>query len=152
MFRGISSLTVDAKGRMAMPKHHRDRLEADGITGLMITRDSNDCLLIYPMSAWVEIEKKLMALPNSSNYAKAMLRMFIGHAQDISFDSNGRILLPAKLREIAGIGKKAVLLGQGNKFELWSEERFEDASEQWPDEINNVDADQVPEAFKQISF
>lgn len=152
MFRGTSRLTVDAKGRLAMPKAHRDRLETDGISGLMVTLDKSGCLLIYPMPDWLEIEAKLMSVPNADSYTRAMQRLYVGHAQEVSFDTNGRILLPALLRERAGIGKKAVLIGQGKKCELWSEESYESASEEWPDEINNVDKENVPAAIQQLSI
>ena len=150
MFRGTSKLTVDAKGRMAMPKLHRDRLETECVTGLMVTRDPSGCLLIFPMPVWLEIESKLMSMPNTDPHVRAMQRLYVGHATEVSFDSNGRILLPALLREKAGIGKKAVLIGQGHKCELWSEESYESASEDWPDVINSADMENAPKAIRQL--
>ncbi len=152
MFRGISKLTVDAKGRVAMPKHHRDRLESDGITGLMVTADPSKCLLIYPMPDWLEIEAKLMAMPNTNSRTRALQRLYVGYATEAGFDTNGRILLPSELRQYAGIGKKAVLIGQGKKCELWSQEAFDDASEMWPDEIKEFDEGEMPEAIQQLSI
>jgi len=122
MFRGIANLSVDAKGRIAVPKVHRERLEADGISDLMVTIDEDQCLLIYPVNEWQIVEKQLMALPNTDEYNRTLQRHYIGHATEVDLDGNGRILLPAPLRMYAAIDKKAVMLGQGNKLELWSEE------------------------------
>ena len=152
MFRGISKLSVDAKGRLAVPKHHRDRLMADGITELMVTADPSRCLLIYPMPDWREIETKLMSLPNTNPHSRAIQRLYVGYATETEFDSNGRILLPAELREYAGIDRKAVLIGQGKKCELWSESGFADASSEWPDLINDQDQSEVSDAIQQLSL
>lgn len=150
MFRGISKLTVDAKGRLAMPKHHRDRLESDGITRMIVTVDPAHCLLIYPMPDWLEIETQLMSAPNTNSRIRKLQRLLVGHATEVEFDVNGRILLPAALREYAGIKKKTVLIGQGKKCELWSEEAFEQAAEQWPDDLSDVDPESVPDAIQQL--
>ncbi len=152
MFRGISKLTVDAKGRLAMPKHHRDRLEQDGVTRLMVTVDPSHCLLIYPMPEWLEIEQKLMSAPNTDPRIRTMQRLYVGYATEVEFDVNGRILLPAALREYAGIKKKTVLIGQGKKCELWSEESFEAASEAWPEDIADVDLASTPDVIQTLSL
>lgn len=152
MFRGISKLTVDAKGRLAMPKHHRDRLEKDGVNRLMVTVDKSHCLLIYPMPDWLEIEEKLMSAPNTDPKVRTMQRLLVGYATEVEFDVNGRILLPAALREYAGIKKKTVMIGQGKKCELWSEEAFNAASESWPDEIDDVDVSTTPEVIQNLSI
>ncbi len=137
---------------MAMPKFHRDRLEAVGIHKLMVTLDPANCLLIYPMPDWIVIEDELMGVPNADPYTRALQRLYVGHATEMTFDGNGRVLLPSMLRERAGIGKKAVLLGQGKKCELWSEERYEDASMQWPEDISTADMEQVPKAIRKLSI
>jgi len=152
MFRGISKLTVDAKGRLAMPKHHRDRLESDGVTRMVVTVDKSHCLLIYPMPEWLEIEAQLMGAPNTDPYIRTLQRMLVGYATEVEFDVNGRILLPAALREFARIKKKTVLIGQGKKCELWSEEVFEAAAEMWPEEIGEGDLSTAPEAIRQLSI
>lgn len=152
MFRGISKLTVDAKGRLAMPKHHRDRLESDGVNRLMVTVDPSHCLLIYPMPDWLEIEEQLMSAPNTDPRIRKMQRLYVGYATEVEFDVNGRILLPSALREYAGIKKKTVLIGQGKKCELWSQESFEEQSEMWPEDISDVDLASTPDAIQNLSF
>lgn len=135
-----------------MPKHHRDRLESDGVSRLMVTVDPAHCLLIYPMPEWLEIEAQLMSAPNTDPRIRTLQRLYVGHATEVEFDVNGRILLPAALRKYARIKKKTVLIGQGKKFELWSEEDFESTSEQWPDDLTDADLTGTPEAIQNLSL
>jgi MraZ protein len=130
-FRGISKLSVDAKGRLAMPKNHRENLEHNKVSELVVTVDLSGCLLIYPRTVWLELEEHLNALPNSSPSARKIQRMFIGFATDVELDGAGRMLLSAELRDYAGIGRKAVLIGQGKKFELWDEDAWQKETESW---------------------
>ena len=130
-FRGITKLSVDAKGRVAVPKAHRDRLQKDGIRELVVTVGQSRYLLVYPTPIWHEIEEMLLTIPNPSRHARMLRRLSVGYATDIELDSRGRILLPAALRQYAGIDRKAVLIGQGEKFELWDERTWEVESENW---------------------
>ncbi len=152
MFRGISNISVDAKGRVAIPKSYRDQLETDGICKLMVTADPARCLLIYPLPDWRDIEQKLMSLPNQDPYSRTLQRLYVGFATEAEFDGNGRIRLPAKLREFARIERDAVLIGQGKKFELWSEASFDHESGLWPEQINQRELADVPEAIQQLSI
>jgi transcriptional regulator MraZ len=121
MFRGANNVTLDAKGRLAMPTRYRER-----------TVDRSDrCLLIYPLPEWEEIELKLRRLPTLNPVARRLQRLMIGHATDIDLDASGRILIPPSLREFAGLSRNAVLIGQGNRFELWDEAQWNDNREQW---------------------
>ncbi|MBI2779527.1 MAG: division/cell wall cluster transcriptional repressor MraZ [Gammaproteobacteria bacterium] len=123
MFRGVTSLSLDTKGRMAMPAKYRDRLQDLCGGQLVITVDRDDrCLLVYPLPEWEEIERKLAKLPSLNKQARRLQRLLIGHATECELDGAGRILLPPKLREYAGLDKQVMLLGQVNKFELWDEQ------------------------------
>lgn len=125
MFRGVTSLNLDTKGRMAMPAKYRDRLQDLCGGQLVITVDRDDrCLLVYPLPEWEEIERKLAKLPSLNKQARRLQRLLIGHATECELDSAGRILLPPKLREYAGLDKQVMLLGQVNKFELWDEQAW----------------------------
>ncbi|MEJ2530066.1 MAG: division/cell wall cluster transcriptional repressor MraZ [Gammaproteobacteria bacterium] len=140
MFRGVNSLNLDAKGRFAIPTRYRERLKDcwESLVGagrLVITVDPNDhCLLIYPVSEWQEIERKLMRLPSFNKAARRLQRLLVGHATEVDMDGQGRVLLPPPLREFAQMNKHAVLIGQGNKFELWDEERWNEQRESWLEE------------------
>ncbi|MBX2886087.1 MAG: division/cell wall cluster transcriptional repressor MraZ [Granulosicoccus sp.] len=152
MFRGIANLSVDAKGRVAVPKIHRDRLEADNITELMATIDPDRCLLIYAMEKWRELELKIMSLPNTDPYNRGLQRTFVGHATELELDGNGRVLIPAALRDYAGIQKKAVMLGQGHKLELWSEEVWTEKSSAYPAMLADTAPESLSEEVRNLSI
>jgi len=129
LFRGVNTLNLDDKGRMAIPARYREPLQDACDSQLVITVDRDRCLLIYPLPEWEVIEQKLAKLPNLNKNARMMQRMLIGHATEMELDSAARILVPPALREFAGMEKKVVLIGQGKKFELWDEQRWNSLSE-----------------------
>lgn len=150
MFRGPSKVTLDAKGRVAIPSRHRERIitRADG--HLVATIDRDHCLLIYPLPDWEEIERKLTRLSSFRTKSRRLLRLMLGYATEIEMDGHGRILLPQVLRDFAGLERNAMLIGQGNRFELWDEQRWKESCEMWlaPD-----DGDQdLPEELKTLSL
>lgn len=131
MFRGVNTLNLDAKGRMAMPARYRQRL-GDACDGQMVvTVDRDRCLLLYPLPEWEIVERKLQKLPSFNPAARRMQRLYMGHATEVELDSAGRMLLPPKLREFAGLEKRAVLVGQGNKFEIWDEDLWDRRRDEW---------------------
>lgn len=128
MFRGINSLIIDSKGRLAIPTRYREALG----NALVVTIDTEEtCLLLYPANHWQVIEDNLQKLPSFNAAARRIQRLLIGHATDIELDANGRVLLPGMLREYAKLDKNLVLIGQGNKFELWDEVLWQSKREQW---------------------
>lgn len=153
MFRGINGVNIDAKGRIVMPTRYRERLQLDSKSSVVLTIDTEErCLLLYPLPEWVEIEKKLAALPSFNQAARRIQRLLIGHATDVEMDGQGRILLPPLLREYAGLKKKAVLVGQGKKFELWDEEHWDGSRDRWLDEESNSGEGGLPDEVKSISL
>jgi MraZ protein len=135
VFRGVTILNLDAKGRMAIPTRYRERISALGEGQLVVTLDMNDpCLLIYPTPEWEDIERKLVKLPSLNKQAARIKRILLGHASEVDLDSHGRILLPPALRELVNLEKKVILLGQGNKFEVWDEQTWNDRRDQMLDE------------------
>jgi MraZ protein len=132
MFRGANPVTLDAKGRLAMPTRFREQIVARSAGRLMATVDRSDrCLLIYPLPDWDEIERKLVALPTLNPAARRLQRLMIGHANELELDSHGRVLIPPTLREYAGLSRQAMLIGQGSRFELWDEAHWNERREQW---------------------
>jgi MraZ protein len=131
VFRGASQVTLDSKGRMVMPTRYRERLAERSNGRLVVTIDRDQCLLLYPLPDWEEIERKLMKLPTLNVQARRMQRLMVGHATDLELDGHGRVLLPAELRTFAGLGRNGVLLGQGNRFELWDEARWTAQRDEW---------------------
>lgn len=131
MFRGVNTLNLDAKGRLAIPTRYREPLHVQCSGELVVTVDPDHCLLLYPLPEWVEIERKLMKLPALDPKVRRMQRLLVGHATDCELDGSGRILLPPPLREFAHLDKRVVLVGQGNKFELWEESAWNERREDW---------------------
>ena len=131
MFRGASKITLDAKGRFAIPTRHRERL-SDGYGGqFVMTVDRDYCLLIYPIHQWEEIEARLIKLPSLNRQARRLQRLMIGYATELEMDAQGRVLIPRELREFAQLDRHAILIGQGNKLELWDEERWNERRDTW---------------------
>jgi MraZ protein len=130
----VTHLALDAKGRLAIPARHRDALvgaaaesaaEGGGRT-LVLTADPGRCLLLYPRAAWEPIQQRLMALSSFNDQIRGLQRLLVGHADDVEMDSAGRILVPPALRQYAGLDHRVVLVGQGNKFELWDEAKWQE--------------------------
>ena len=150
MFRGVNSITLDAKGRMAMPTRYRDRLTSHCDGQLVVTVDRDHCLLLYPLPEWEILERKLVKLPSLNKQARRLQRLLIGHATEMELDGNGRILLPPPLREFAELDKRIVLIGQGNKFEIWDEAQWAERRDQW---LNEVDGDEgLPTELESLSL
>jgi MraZ protein len=131
VFRGANQVTLDAKGRMVLPTRYRDGLFERSAGKLVVTIDRDHCLLLYPLPDWEEIERKLMRLPALNPQSRRLQRLMVGHATDLQLDGHGRILLPAELRVFAGLERDGVLLGQGNRFELWDELRWTQRRDEW---------------------
>ncbi|MCW8964623.1 MAG: cell division/cell wall cluster transcriptional repressor MraZ, partial [Gammaproteobacteria bacterium] len=110
------------------------------------------CLSIYPMKIWEEIERKLDRLPTFNASARKLQRALTGHATEVEMDANGRLMVPAPLREFAGITRKAVLMGQTRKFELWDAEQFEIKRAGWMDDIKDIAALDLPDEFAGLSL
>lgn len=148
MFRGINAINIDGKGRIAVPTRYREALRSS----LVITIDTEEtCLLLYPAVQWQAIEDNLQRLPSFNAAARRIQRLLIGHATDVDLDSNGRVLLPPVLRDYAKLDKRVVLIGQGNKFEVWNEELWQSKRDQWLVEEADKD-DGLPDEMKTFSL
>ncbi len=147
MFLGSHAINMDAKGRMAIPTKIRESLSSFGDGRIVVTAHTEErCLLVYPETQWQEILPKIEALPTYNKAARRAQRLLIGYATPLEADGNGRILVPPTLREYAGLERKLMLVGQGKKFELWSESRWFE----WLDE-SDVD-DDIPEEMQSLSL
>lgn len=132
MYSGTTELSIDAKGRLAVPARYRASLQERSGSRLTITQSLDQCLLIYPHADWEVFASKLMALPTLDPRAKRLQRHFLGAAEDVVMDKQGRVPLTPYLRSRAGLDKSAVFVGQGEKFELWDAEvwnRYQDEVE-----------------------
>lgn len=124
MFQGETAITVDAKGRIAIPTAYRDAIARACGNHLVVTYNpfESGCLWLFPQEEWERVRDQVNALPGVKAVHRNLQMKLVGAAAMIEPDGAGRILLPASQRGAAGIEKKAVLLGMGNKFELWSEQ------------------------------
>jgi MraZ protein len=132
MFRGLAAVSIDAKGRLAIPTQYRSLIMEEAEGHLVLTIDTEErCLLLYPSSQWQEIEEKLERLPSFHPASRRIQRLLIGHATDLEMDRNGRILIPGLLREYASLDKTVMLVGQGKKFEIWGEHQWQEGRDGW---------------------
>ncbi len=107
-----------------MPAKYRQRLLEASDGQVILTIDRDRCLLLYPLNVWEDVERQLIQLSSTNQRARALKRLLLGHAEECALDAGGRILLPAPLREFARLEKRVVLVGQGNKFEIWNEQAW----------------------------
>lgn len=152
MFRGSSSVSIDDKGRLAVPSRFRERLQA--ISGGCLVQTLNPLdrsLWLYPLNEWEIIENKLAALSDFDKQSRRAKQMMRGYATDCQMDSQGRILLSQELREYAGLNKHAVILGQGNKFEVWDQATWKQQRDQWLDLVGDENSE-PSDALKPLSL
>ncbi|MCX7090076.1 MAG: division/cell wall cluster transcriptional repressor MraZ [Legionellales bacterium] len=148
MFRGINAIHIDGKGRLAIPTRYRDVLGAEADNNLVLTIDTEEtCLLLYPLKQWQVIEEKIQRLPSFDPVARRIQRLLIGHATDVALDGAGRLLLPQVLRDYAQLEKRVLMIGQGAKFELWSEQLWEARRDHWLRE-ESTRLGQLPDELK----
>lgn len=150
MFRGVNQINLDVKGRMAIPARYREMISVQCDGHLVLTIDTEErCLLLYPIDEWSIIEEKINALPSLNAVTRRLQRLIIGHASDLDMDSHGRLLIPALLRDYAGLSKKTILLGQGRKFEIWDEDNWNATRDRY---LQEVEAEQLPDALLNLSL
>ena len=142
VFQGPSALTLDVKGRVALPARHRDMLRVASDGQLTLTKHPEGCLLLFPRQAWEMFRDRVAALPMSASGWK---RVFLGNAMDVQMDASSRILVSPELRAAAGLTRDVMLLGMGSHLELW------DAAKYAAHEAE-VMKSQVPDALKEFSF
>ena len=156
MFRGVSPINLDAKGRLAIPTRYREALQDCCDRRMIVTVAIDDrgvgekgCLWLYPLPEWELLEQKINKLPTLNKVARRLQRFLIGYASECEMDAQGRLLLPEKLRKFAGLEKHVVLLGQLNKFEIWNEEIWSAQENDW---LDGDDDDESLDELESLSF
>ncbi len=137
MFVGEYAHNLDPKGRLTIPARFRAALAA----GLVITRGYDPCLVIYPLAAWSALADKVAQLPIASRAARSYGRLIFGGAFETAPDKMGRVLIPSFLRDYAGIGEEAVILGINTYLEIWDPERLREALERDHQNLDTILAD-----------
>ena len=144
MFKGIHNINLDGKGRLTMPTKYRNTISDQSNGNMVVTIDSEEkCLLLYPETIFSGIEKKINDLPSFTKNHRRIQRLIIGHAEDLELDSSGRILLPKPLRLVAEMSKKITLIGQGEKFEIWSDDIWSNRVNKWRSEETDESEESV---------
>ena len=124
MFMGEYNHAIDTKGRLIIPSKFREELGEE----FVVTKGLDGCLFVFPNEAWREFEDKLRTLPLTNKSARQFSRFFVAGATPCELDKQGRILLPATLREFANLEKDVVLTGMLNRIEIWSKEMWSENS------------------------
>ncbi len=124
MFMGEYNHTIDTKNRLIIPSKFREALGDE----FVVTKGLDGCLFVYDNRAWAEFEEKLKNLPLTNKEARTFVRFFLAGAASVEVDKQGRILVPSVLKEFAGINKDVVLVGVASRIEIWSWERWAEAS------------------------
>lgn len=141
MFMGEYNHSIDAKGRVIVPSKFRENLGDE----FVVTKGLDGCLFVYDNSEWTAFEEKLKTLPLTNKEARQFVRFFLAGAASLEVDKQGRILLPANLREFAGLDKEAVLIGVASRIEIWSKERYEG-------EVSYEDVDEIAEHMTELGL
>ncbi|MBP1935445.1 division/cell wall cluster transcriptional repressor MraZ [Paenibacillus sediminis] len=134
MFMGEFQHSIDEKGRMIIPAKFRELLG----TSFVVTRGLDQCLFIYPLEEWAVLEQKLKTLPLMKSDARAFTRFFFSGATECEWDKQGRVNLPANLRQYAKLEKDCVVLGVSNRVEIWSKDIWEHYFQQSEDTFNEI--------------
>lgn len=141
--KGEYNHSVDAKGRMIVPSKLREQL---GVS-FVITRGIDGCLFAYPNDEWELFESKLSKLPTTNKDSRTLKRFFQGSATDCEIDNQGRILLPAALRNFAGITKDVTIIGVGERAEIWSKEKWEENNN-----VDDINFDEIAQGMEDLGI
>lgn len=125
IFQGAAALTLDAKGRLAIPARHRDALSAEANGALVLTAHPHGCLLLFPAPAWEPILSKILKASSFDTRAMALKRVLVGNALELEMDAAGRLLISPELRDHAKFEKTVRFVGMGSHFEIWSDEGWQ---------------------------
>ena len=141
MFMGEYNHSVDAKGRLIVPSKFREQLGNE----FVVTKGLDGCLFVYSQEEWKRIEESLREKPLTSKDARKFMRFFFAGAANCEVDKQGRILLPAHLREFAGLEKDVVLVGVGSRVEIWSKDKWENMN-------SDTDMDEITSAMEGLGL
>jgi MraZ protein len=147
-FSGKYYYTLDPKGRLIIPAPFREIISSNYNPKLFVVNDIFDkCLLIYPQEEWTRLEEKVRQFPKTQEEVKIFMRRVISSAQEVELDKQGRILVPASLREDAGLTSDIVIVGQVEKIELWDRREWDEATD-----ISKIDKKAVAEKLAALGL
>ena len=149
MFFGETAINLDAKGRLAVPIRYRETLAEQCGNRMVLTYSAFDSgsLWLQSEQTWERVRDEVMALPNFNASHRSLQRRLVGSATAVEPDGSGRILLPPSLRQVAGLDKRVVMLGMGNRFEIWDEDTLNAKREE---EVSSLDEQASPEMARLV--
>jgi MraZ protein len=124
-FSGEYDCSVDAKGRMLIPSKVKSRLPEGYAQSIYVVKSTDPCLVIYSTPEWEKVAGKVTSLNEFDENTAFIQRNFLRNSIEVELDSLGRFLIPKKLLDYAGLGKDAILVGLGNRLELWEPTKYE---------------------------
>lgn len=137
--KGEYQHTLDAKGRLFIPAKLREQLG----DSFVVTKGLDECLFAYPQEAWEKLEQKIRQLPMSKS--RSLQRFFLSSAADVTVDRQGRIIIPPVLRSYAGLERDVVIIGVGERAELWDAQR-------WNAYTDDLDSESIAQAMEELGF
>lgn len=137
--KGEYQHTLDAKGRLFIPAKLREQLG----DSFVVTKGLDECLFLYPQKAWDELEQKIRQLPMSKS--RGLQRFFLSSAADVTVDRQGRIVIPTTLRSYANLERDVVVIGVGERAELWDARR-------WNAYTDDLDCESIVQAMEELGF
>lgn len=143
MLLGYNSINLDLKGRLAIPTKYRQELQHLCEGKLVLTLNRDNCLSLYPMPEWEVIQDKLRRAPALNKSVKQLQRLIFGHATPCEMDGQGRVMLPERLREYAGLNKRVALIGQLTMFEIWDDDSWNENCTLWNQKVSLDDLNDI---------
>lgn len=144
MFKGQFTYSLDSKGRVSIPAKLRKFMAAEANDTFVMTRGINNCIDLYPLDQWQEIEKKLEGLNSFDQKDQRFIRMILQHANEDTMDSQSRVLVPQALLKYANIEKEVLVLGSLKKIELWNPQSYEEYINNDSDGYDQLAAEVMP--------
>lgn len=124
MFYGEHEHSLDKKGRLILPAKFRETAKANYIEKFFITRGLDNCLFMFAEEEWRAQEAKFKSIPFTKAQSRKFNRLYFSGAQEVTFDKQGRILVPKYLKEFAGIKRDVIIIGVSNRIEIWDSEKW----------------------------
>jgi len=143
MFLGTFEHNIDDRNRLMLPKKFRGEVGRQAV----VTRGLDGCLFLYPVSSWKKIEEKLVNTPLTSKDARSFARHMLSGAMEVEVDKFGRVLLPSYLKEFGGVKESVMILGLGERAEIWDKKRWKEYSEKLDGK-----SDQVAERLTELGI
>jgi len=138
VFKGQAEYSIDSKGRVAIPAKMRRAMSPEAQDTFTITRGFEDCIFLYPMDQWSDIEEEIEDLNMYDREVRDFVRIIMMWADEVSLDGQGRISIPTPLFEFAELDGSALILGAFDHIEIWDPDQFDEYLNEQPDDYETL--------------